>query len=128
LPSALVGVGHPEKALADVRAAEARSRKIDRPDGVTDSFHVTVYKIEPCARARNLFTKHCCRAALVDETEPVRPQMAGVAKTAAGSGEAEGLARTRAGPDRAIVFPAGAAQGVRPNADTGEEVALSKAI
>ena len=41
LAGCATGVGHPEKTLADVRAAEARSRDTDRPDGVIQSFQVT---------------------------------------------------------------------------------------
>lgn len=40
------------------------------------------------------------------------------------AGGAERLARTGAGPNRSIVRPSGAAQGVGPDPDAGEEVAL----
>jgi hypothetical protein len=48
----------PVEALADVRGADARSAEIDRPDGVTRSFQISLYKVEPheAVLACNLFT------------------------------------------------------------------------
>ena len=37
---------------------------------------------------------------------------------------AERLARTTTGPDRSVIAPAGASQGVAPHTDTGEEMTL----
>ena len=75
--SVTFGVGQPDKieSLADMGAAEARSAQIARPNGVTRSFHVSRYKIEPSKSvlARNLLAKHDCRSALADEVVPVRP-------------------------------------------------------
>jgi hypothetical protein len=56
-------------SLADVGSADARSAKIDRPEGIARSFQVSLYKIEPSESvfARNLLTKDDTRAALFDE-------------------------------------------------------------
>jgi hypothetical protein len=58
-----------------VRRTEARSASINRPDGVTLSFQVKRYKVEPseAVTACNLFTKDRERSALADEMEPRRP-------------------------------------------------------
>jgi hypothetical protein len=58
-----------------VRGADARSAKIKRPDGVTLSFQVRLYKVEPseAVLARNLFAKNDPRFALSDEVVEVRP-------------------------------------------------------
>ena len=126
--SAASGVGHPESAISDVRAAEARSRKRDKPVGVAHCFHVSLYKIEPWAdaAARNLLSKDDCRLALLDEVEEGGPQVPLVSKPFSFACRAERLARARSGPDRTIVGPPGAAQSLRPHSNSGEEVALSK--
>jgi hypothetical protein len=69
------GVGHEPKALSDVRRTDARSAEIDRPDGVTRCFQVSVNKVEPseAVLARNLLAKDCCRAMDFDEMEPRGP-------------------------------------------------------
>lgn len=58
-----------------MRRADARSALIERPDGVSLAFQVSVYKVEPseAVLARNLLAKDDARAALSDEMEPVRP-------------------------------------------------------
>jgi hypothetical protein len=111
-----------------MRRAEARSAGIDRPDGVVRSFQVSVYKVEPteAVLACNLLAKDDVRAALRDEAEEVGPEVAGVIDAAALSGCAERLTGTGAGPDGPVVGPPGKTQGVAPDADAGEEVALSK--
>jgi hypothetical protein len=77
LLSAAIGVGQPDKveSLSDVRAAEARSAQIARPEGVTRCFHVSRYKIEPVESRRNLFSKDDWRTALRDKVEPGRPEV-----------------------------------------------------
>jgi hypothetical protein len=82
--------------------------------------------VEPSERvlARNLLAKDDARAALADETEEGGPEVAFVLETTASAGVAEWLAGAGSGPDWAIVGPAGAAQGVAPDSDAGEEVAL----
>lgn len=120
------GVGHEPQPLPDVRRTDARSAEIDRPDGVTRTFQVSVNKVEPVetVAACNLLAKHDARAALRDEVVPRGPKVPLVSKPASAACRAERLARTAARPDRAVVRPAGEAQRVRPDADAGEEVAL----
>lgn len=107
-----------------MRAAEARSAQIARPEGVARCFHVSRYKIEPIERARNLLSKDDWRAALANEAIPDGPEVALVVKAALLSCGAEGLAGAASRPDGAVVRPTGAAQGVAPDADPCEEVAL----
>lgn len=109
-----------------MRRAEARSASIDRPDGVVRAFQVSVYKVEPseAVLACNLLAKDDVRATLRDETEEVGPEVTGVVETSAFAGGAERLTWTRAGPNRTLVTPPGAAERVAPDADPGEEVAL----
>jgi hypothetical protein len=85
-----------------------------------------LYKVEPrvCVLARNLFSKDDCRLALADEPMEVRPQVPLVIKPSARACRAERLARTGTGPNRSVIWPAGAAKGVGPNADAGEKVTL----
>jgi hypothetical protein len=49
-----------------------------------------------------------------------------VSKPIAFACRAERLARAGASPDRAIIWPSGEAEGMRPDADTSEKVALGK--
>lgn len=42
------GVGHPVQSLADMGRAAARSAGINRPAGVTLTFQVSSYMVEPC--------------------------------------------------------------------------------
>lgn len=107
-----------------MRAAEARSAQIARPEGVARCFHVSRYKIEPIERARNLLSKDDWRAALVNEAIPYGPEMTLVVEAALLSRGAEGLAGAASRPDRPVVGPACAAQGVAPDTDAREEVAL----
>jgi hypothetical protein len=69
------GVGHEVQPLSDVRRTDARSANIRRPNGVTRSFQVSVYKVEPSKSVltRNLFAKHRVRTALFNEVEERRP-------------------------------------------------------
>ena len=107
-----------------MRAAEARSRQKRRPEGVALCFQVSRYKIEPVASVLNLLSNDDCRLALRDEVEPVGPQMPLVTKPSAFACCAERLAGARACPNWAIVSPPSAAQGVAPDPDAGEEMAL----
>jgi hypothetical protein len=76
------------------------------------------------SRARNLFSKDCCRTALGDEASKLGPEMARVRFAFAFAGDAEGLARAGSGPDRLVVWPTGESKSDRPATDTGEEVML----
>ena len=76
------GVGQPVckgsgevESLSDVRRPDARRAAILRPEGVTLSFHVSVYKVEPVKAVlrRDLLAKDVARAADADEVMPVRP-------------------------------------------------------
>jgi hypothetical protein len=60
-----------------VRRTDARRRERDRPEGVTQGFHVSVYKVDPriAVLARNLLSNDDCRLALLNESEPVWPEM-----------------------------------------------------
>jgi hypothetical protein len=126
LSSFATGVGHEVKPLPDVRRPEARSAQIQTPDGVALSFQISVNKVEPskAVLGRNLFTKYRCRTADFDEVVPRRPEMPLVSSPRSFACRAERLARAGAGPDRPFIGPSGAAQGVGPGADPGEEVAL----
>jgi hypothetical protein len=121
------GVGHPVQPLPDVRSADARSAEIDRPEGVSRRLHVSPNKVEPVERGsgRDLLAKDDPRAALADEMEPRRPQMPLVSKPRSAACRAERLARAGAGPDGSVIGPTGVSQGVGPDADPCEEMALS---
>jgi hypothetical protein len=109
-----------------MRRTDARRRKRDRPEGVTQGFQVSVYKVDPrvCVLARNLLSKDACRLALADEVVKGWPQVPLVSKPSPLACRAERLARTGTSPNRSIVWPACAAKRVAPNANAGEEVAL----
>ena len=112
-----------------MRGADARSAQIDSPNGVARCFQVSVYSVEPAEAvlARNLLSKNNWRAALCDEPMELRPEMALVFDALALTCGAEGLAGAASGPDVPVVGPSGEAEGVAPDADTGEEVALGVA-
>jgi hypothetical protein len=109
-----------------VRGADARSAQICRPKGVARCFHVRLYSVEPAEAVltRNLLSKDDWRTALADEPVELGPEVALIGKSCPFSGGAEGLAGARAGPDGAVVGPSCKTEGVGPDTDTGEEVAL----
>jgi len=113
-----------------VRRTEAASRQISRPCGVARSFQVSEYSVEPveAVLARNLLSKDDWRAALCDEPMEVRPEVPLVVEPLALARRAERLAGAGAGPDRAVVGPSGEAEGVAPDADPCEEMALSESV
>jgi len=121
-------VGHEESPLPDVRRTDARSAQIDRPEGIARRFHVSLYKVEPSEAifACNLLSKDWDRFRLCggDEVEPHGPQMPLVSKPSSFACRAERLAWARSRPNWTIVRPPSSAQGVRPDADPGEEVTL----
>ena len=110
-----------------MRGADARSAQIGGPDGIAQALQVSSYSGEPgpSSLARNLLAKDDWRLALGEEGEPVRPEMTLVVPPPPLSGGGEGLARAGAGPDLPAGGPAGEAEGVRPAADAGEEMALA---
>jgi hypothetical protein len=87
-----------------------------------------LYKVDPrvCVLARNLLSKDDCRAALADEVEEGRPKVPLVIKPASFACRAERLAGTGAGPDWSMIGPAGSTEGMGPDADAGEEMALDE--
>lgn len=109
-----------------MRRPEARSAQIDRPDGVIRSFQVRVNSVEPSKSVlgRNLFAKHNDRADGLDEPEELGPEVTVVRGARSFPGRAEGLAGAGAGPNRSSVVPTCASQGVAPDTDPGEEMAL----
>jgi hypothetical protein len=70
-----------------------------------------------------LFTNDALRAALSDEPEELGPEVSGVFFALAFPRTREGLARCRAGPDGAVVWPFGKLQGKLPAANPGKPVA-----
>jgi hypothetical protein len=58
-----------------MRRTDARRRERDTPEGVTQGFHVSVYKVDPRVDSLccNLLSKDDCRAALADKVVEGRP-------------------------------------------------------
>jgi hypothetical protein len=77
-----LGVGHEVKPLPDVRGADATCAKYRLPNGVIRCFQVSLNKVEPAVsnRGTNLLSKDDWRAALADESFPLRPEVARVFK------------------------------------------------
>jgi hypothetical protein len=98
----VVGVGHPEQPLSDVRRGDARSAQIGGPDGISQCFQVSAYSGEPLTSkaARNLLSKDDWRSALGDEVAEDGPEVTLVVLAALLSGAGEGLAGTASGPNR----------------------------
>jgi hypothetical protein len=123
------GVGHPIGPVSDVRRTDARRRERTCPEGIAQSFQVSLYSVEPrfCVLARNLLTKDNSRAALADDMLASGPQVPLVSKPKSLACRAERLAGEAAGPDGSVVWPSGSPEGVGPDADTGAEVDLGEA-
>jgi hypothetical protein len=126
LPPA-IGLCHEPKSLPDMECPDARSAEIDRREGVTRAFHVSVNKVEPLKSLRNLFTKDDVRAALDDEVVPRRPKVPLVREPAAFACRAERLAGTGTRPDGPRRRPGREAERPRPSPDAREEMALDEA-
>ncbi len=97
-----------------------------RPSGVSSFFKVAQDEIKPAMdkRFRRLLAKQLCRAPLSDEMAPCRPEVSWISKPKSLACLGVRLARTGTGPNRSIIWPAGAPKGERPDADSREEVAL----
>ena len=119
-------VGHPIQTLPSVRGSDARCAGIETPAGVIRVIQVSSNSVEPSesVNARYLLAKAHERSSCFDETKELWPKMPFVVERFAFAGRAEGLAGTGAGPGFAVIWPTGESQGVRPDPDTGEEVAL----
>jgi hypothetical protein len=91
--------------LSDVRRTEARSAGIDRPDGVTRSFQVSVYKVEPSKSvfACNLFTHDSVGFTGFDKSEEIWPEVSFVLDTLTLSGTAEGLTGATSCPNVFVI-------------------------
>jgi len=109
-----------------LRPFDNTSRKYGRPNGVVFALKVSGYVIEPTELDSfwYLLAKDDWRAALADETKPLRPQMSVVFCGLTLSGFAEWLAGATSGPHGLIIWPYGEPECVRPPADACEEVAL----
>ena len=94
--SRVVGVTHPVRSVSDVRRTDARRRERDTPEGVAQRFQVSVYKVDPRfdSLARNLLSKDCWRAALLNEVEEGGPKVPLVSKPSSRACRAERLAGT----------------------------------
>jgi hypothetical protein len=77
--------------------ADARSWQIRRPAGVTRSFQVIKYSIEPfkSVSACNLLANDDWRLALADEAKHFRPQVSLIGNPFPLTNDAEWLARAR---------------------------------
>ena len=126
--SLVCGVGHPVRAVSDVRGTDARRRERDSPEGITQGFQVSLYKVEPrvCVFARNLLSKHDCRTALADEVLEVWPEMPLVIHPSACACRAERLTGAASCPYISVIRHACATERERPNTDASKEMALSE--
>lgn len=156
-PFSAWGLRHPEQSLADVWRVEARSAQIGAPKSIVQHFQRSSYSIKPDAaiRARNLLSKNCCRAALLDEAAELGPEVSAIGKPfvpaftayensgaermrqyvsflaaaralAFFSGDAERWTRAAACPCFFVLWPSGEGESERPSSDAGEEMALGK--
>jgi hypothetical protein len=88
---------------------------------------VSSNSVEPSesVNARYLLAKANDRSSCFDETKELWPKMPLVVERFTFACRAEWLAGAGASPDFAVVFPSGESQGIGPDPDAGEEVALS---
>src|SRR6185503_5725797 len=106
-PDGVFGVGHPCKALPDMRRADARNRQIGKPAGISPVFQVSAYSGTPfkSIRARNLLSKECCRAALGDKAVKSGPEVSFVGMAFPLSSARKRLTRAGGSPDGAAIWP-----------------------
>jgi len=107
---------------------DGTSRDNGRPAGVADTFQVSEHSVEPVLanRRRNLFSHEDSGPSGTGEPKIVGPQVPIVSLGFALAGDAERLARGRAGPQLPVVGPAGEACGESPSSEPGEEMALGE--
>jgi hypothetical protein len=126
LPFATLVVGRPIESFPLVRGTETTSRGNCRPDGVSATFQVCRYKVEPSFAwlTRNLFAKDVVRSALLNEPEPGGPEVPLVSKPRSFACRAERLARTTSSPDGTVIGPTRVSERQAPDTYSREEVTL----
>jgi hypothetical protein len=129
-PSDAFGLGHPPDSLTDVRRIDARSAQIGGPEPIGQCFQVSAYSgaPRPAKRARNLLSSDDCRAALLDESSKMGPEVTGVSIRAPASCHAEGLAGAASRPERSVVGPSSQSSCEGPPSDSSEEVGLGVSL
>lgn len=122
------GVGHKPKPVASVGRVDGTSRDNDRPAGVADPFQVSSDSVEPVLanRRRNLLSHEDSGPSGTDESKQVGPQVPIISLGFALAGDRERLTRRGAGPEFAIIGPAGDSCGERPACDSRKEVTLTE--
>ena len=87
-----------------------------RPNGVTFSFQVCLYSIEPPKpnRSLNLLPNQDDRATLADEIEEHGPKVAFIGSATLLTASAPRLAGQGSAPDGLTVWPSSETQGLRP--------------
>src|SRR5262245_32904697 len=107
---------------------DGTSRDNGRPAGVADGFQVRKHSVEPVLanRCRNLLSHPDSGPSGTEQAKLVGPQMPLVVVSEAFARCAERLAGATAGPQLAIVGPAGKTSCKGPPTDPGEEMALGE--
>jgi len=90
----VLGVGHNEEPVSEVRRADGTSRYIERPRGVAQTFKVIEDVVEyGCADSRNILSKHPSGPEFVDNSEILWPEIALILLAFPLARETVGLAR-----------------------------------
>jgi len=107
---------------------DPRSRKRDRPEGVTHGFQFSLNSVEPslCTFARNLFSKDDWRAALFNEAVEFWPQVALVGSAELFSSCRKWLAGAAPRPHGSSGRPPGTPESERPTTNASEEMTLGE--
>ncbi len=143
--SATVGLGHEVQSFPDVRRAEIAGSQTMCPEGVALRFQVVLNKVEPhfsvspaslaCSPSarlpddlggRDLLPEDDEGTALADEGEPGWPEVTFVGGPSPPSRVGIGLAGAGAGPAPEVVGDSREAEGVGPDPDSGEPMALGE--
>ena len=111
-----------------MRCPDAVCTQYRLPRGVTFSFQVCTYSIEPTVAncAFNLFTKHALRVSGADEAVHEGPEVAGIFLGFAFTGNGKRLTWTTPRPNGFGVGPAGETESVGPPSHPGEQVDLGE--
>ncbi|GEM_PF-2785919 len=128
LHSRAARLGSKVDASASNWLADIGGSKTQRPDGVADALHVGSCEVEPSLfdGIGNLLAKDHARSALLDKPVPGGPKVPLVSKSKAFACLGERLARTGTGPNRSVVWPAGAAEGQGPDGNSCKPMTLGK--